>query len=279
MEGPKEFLLPKTAEEDTSQARKMQRDFFDATTKDNANRLRMIHEKFLREYPDQLEGVEALFGFKDVLNSDRKLREGEVLAEERGKIFEELTQYQFLVSHFIKENTENREFLELFWEALKEISKPDNLREYNIYRHGILTQVATFKIFEKLGDHPVMSHPKEDAFKSIDMWVGEDAIQIKGDAKATKLEVVEVKDGGVVAVPGVLVDSNNKSRYFTNEMFSKILKFKIKFEEYKKMLGKESMKAYFVVIPFSMIDPVTGEPSDELVDEVKEKISQFEVVE
>jgi hypothetical protein len=275
MEGPREFLLPKTTEKDVSPARKLQRDMFRACEKNNSNLLTILREKFEREYPDQLEGVEALFGFVDCLNNTNKLDRGEVPKEQVMEIFEDLTQYQFLVSHFIGQNSDDREFLKLFWDALHTISSPGSVKEFNIYRHGILTQVATFKIFEKLGENPTMAHPKEDAFKKIDMWVGENAVQIKGDARATKLEMVEVGEGGVVAVPGVIVDKNNQSRYFTNEMFSKIQKFKIKFEEYKKSLGKEHMKAYFLVIPFSMIDPITGEPSDELVQEVRERIEQF----
>ncbi|MEI6843318.1 MAG: hypothetical protein WCK48_02335 [bacterium] len=275
MEGQKEFLLPETVEKDESLARKLQKDLFRACEKSNFNLVRILREKFEREYPDQLEGVEALFGFVDCLRDTDKLDRGEVKHKDRSKVYEELTQYQFLVSHFIKENSEDKEFLTLFWNALHKISAPGYIREFNIYKHGILTQVATFKIFEKIGENPTMSHPKEDAFKSIDMWVGEDAVQIKGDARATKLELVEVKKEGVVGVPGIIIDKNNQSRYFSSEMFGKIQRFKVKFEEYKKYLGKEHIKAYFLVIPFSMIDPVTGEPSAELVAEAKSKIDQM----
>ena len=76
-------------------------------------------------------------------------------------------------------------------------------------------------------------------------------------------------------MPGVIVDKNNQSRYFSPEMFNKIQRFKVKFDEYKKSISKEDMKAYFIVVPYSMIDRVTGEPSDELVNEVKDKIEQL----
>ena len=198
-----------------------------------------------------------------------------VVRERRLGVFEELTQYHFLLSHFIKENTNDREFLQLFWDALYKIASPGYTKEFNIYRAGVLTNVATFKIFESMGDNPKMSNPKDDAFNSIDMWAGEDVVQIKGDSRATNVEVVEVKNGELISVPGIIVDKNNQSKYYSPEMFNKIQRFKVKFDEYKRTIGKPDMKAYFVVIPYSMVDRVTGEPTDALVSEVKNKIEQL----
>ena len=73
----------------------------------------------------------------------------------------------------------------------------------------------------------------------------------------------------------LLQDLKDKISREKEEMFNKIQRFKVKFDEYKKSVGKEDMKAYFVVIPYSMIDRITGEPTVELVQEVKGKIEQL----
>lgn len=275
IESPKEFLMPKTFEEDQSDRRKLQREMFAVCDENNPEKIKAVKQKFETEYPDQLEGVNALFGFVDCLNNMYKLESQRIPHQERLKIIEELTQYHFLLSHFIKENTNDREFLQLFWDALYKIASPGFTTEFNIYRAGVLTNVATYKIFERLGDHPKMSNPKDDAFNSIDMWVGEDVVQIKGDSRADKVEVIEVKNGELVSVPGVIVDKNNQSKYYSPEMLNKIQRFKVKFDEYKKAIGKPEMKAYFLVIPYHLVDKVTGEPSDALIAEVKSKIDQL----
>ncbi len=231
MEGSKEFLLPKTFEKDNSPARKLQREMFSACDENDSEKVDALRKKFETEYPDQLEGVNALFGFVDCLNNMYALENRRMPHEKRLATIEELTQYHFLLSHFIKENTADREFLQLFWDALYKIASPGYTKEFNIYRAGVLTNVATFKIFESLGDSPKMSNPKDDAFNSIDMWAGDDVVQIKGDSSATKVEVVEVKNGELISVPGVIVDKNNQSKYYSPEMFNKIQRFKVKFDE------------------------------------------------
>lgn len=272
MEGPKEFLVPKKEEHQIS-ARKMQEELFLACDRSNFREIKILRQKFENEYPDQLEGVEALFGFVDCLRDTNRLDRGEVSHNEKPKVFQGLTEYNFLVSHFIEQNSDNKDFLILFWDALRRISSPGYIREYNIYKHGILTQVAMLKIFEKLGAHPTMSHPKQDAFNSIDMWTDDQtAFQIKGTTKTEKVELVEVKEGGVVGVPGILINRNNCTKYLTSDLYDQAQKFKVKFDNYKKSQNLTNAKAYFVVIPFSMIDPVTGDPTSDLVDEVKSKI-------
>lgn len=226
-----------------------------------------IRTTYEEKYSTQLEGVESLFELAPFLLLSKKINNKEISnKDERKKAYEELTEYQFLLTHFISLNSHDKDFLNIFWDTARGIAeKTGCLKEFNITRRGIITQVATYKIFEELGENPKLSHPKEDAFQSIDLWTDENhAVQVKSSYE-NDVKIVETDE---ITFPGVQIEEDSKIRQFSSNHFQEAQKFKAKVKDYEKTSNKK-LDGYFIVIPYSKVDFITGEPSKELVEFVK----------
>jgi hypothetical protein len=156
--------------------------------------------------------------------------------------------------------------------VLEELAARAHLsRECNVVRRGVVTQVATFRIFKELGFTPVLSHPEEDAFQSIDLWSdAEHPVQVKSTSEE-KPDVVATDE---ISFPGVEIKRGNALEHFTSKLFHDAQKFKMRVEAYRKASKKENLKGYFVVVPYAKVDFITGEPDRELVESVRRKLKQ-----
>jgi len=105
--------------------------------------------------------------------------------------------------------------------------------------------------------------PKEDAFEAIDLYADDEtAIQVKGVGK-TEATVVETD---AIAYPAIAFENKLLNARLENDL----KRFKIKISEHNKRT-QENLKGYLITIPYDQIDPVTGEPSENLIGTIKSK--------
>ncbi len=251
---------------------KMMRSLLLEIGRGDAAAIAKLKQKYLKTFPDELESVEVLFGIRDFLLQQKRVAAFQGLSiderdklprEERMKMFQDLTEYQFLFTHYILANSKDAEFMRVFWRAGEAVAARAGMtREFGLLRRGQISQVAVYKILEKLGKKPGLSHPRDDAFQAIDVWAGDDsAIQIKGWNE----DEPAVVEAGEMVFPAASVERAGRKTYFQSaEMFKKDDLFRAKVDRYARMTGKE-IKSYFFVVPYSKIDFVTGEPKAELV--------------
>lgn len=270
-----EVLQRKYDPQKSKEAHALQWDLLQAINQSDQEKIEDLKKKYQEEYPDQMEAIEVIFGIRDFLNkaievdTERKTSKNRV---EKSK-FRNLTEYQFLFTHFLVQNNKDRGFLNVFWDVATTIAEKMNAeRELNILRRGQISQVAVFRIIQELGQNPKLSHPDEDAFEAIDLWEsGDKAIQIKGWDE----EVPAVFNTDEVVFPAMQVDTTkNKGKlYGSVEYFkSKNSIFRAKIKEYGDRLGKE-FDGYMLAVPYSKIDFVNGEPAPELIEFFREKLN------
>jgi hypothetical protein len=238
-----------------------------------SEKLEGLKEEYRAKYPDQLEGVELILSIRHFLelvrlagDPNHRFRN----SKERVEAFQDLTETNFLLAHFVMSNGGDKEFLNLFWSSAEKIAASAGLaREMNLIRKGAMTQVATMRIFEKLGMHPTMSHPADDAFNKIDMWSDpEHAVQIK----STGADTPEVVPTDEIAFPGVEVKRDGEFAHYNSRLFFEKQKFRAKVAEYGKYTNNPNLKGYFIVIPNSKVDFTTGEPDKGLVEVIGRKV-------
>ncbi len=132
-----------------------------------------------------------------------------------------------------------------------------------------MSQVAVYKILESIGEKPSLSHPDEDAFHAIDLWVQPGmTIQTKMGKHVETPALLETEH---LAFPAVKARNKKESRYYNSKYFHESERFRAKIRNYGKMKG-EKIKGFMLIIPFSKIDRATGEPSSELTEFFRNKI-------
>lgn len=258
--------------EEEREARESQNEFFDAVEAGDEKKIGELKQRYSEKYPDQLEGVEILFGLGDFLEKQKKISEetgrGRRIDPEK---FRDLTESQFLLTHYIVQNQKDKEFLRKFWSVAEEIGKRTGTSEQlNRTRLGLLGQAAVYKILESLGENPRLSHPREDAFSAIDLWAGSEksAVQVKLGKEVTEPAVLK---SDMVAFPAIQAKTEEKSRYYSSKYFQDSARFAMKIKKYGEMLGK-NIEGYTLVVPRHKIDFITGEPAPELVEFFREKL-------
>lgn len=268
-----EMLMKKYAPpEDIADACAIQEELFDAYKKNDGQKIEEMQRMYEERYPDQLEGLCALFGIGSFLDLDKRLDAHEEVGKERREIIGEITRYQYLLTHFIAANGNDKEFLRKFWEAAEQIAKgKDFLGAFNKRRRGILSQVAVLKVMEKIGAKPKLSHPREDAEHAIDVWIdAKKAVQVKG-IQEYKQQNPEIMETEMVSFPGVEIERGEEIQHFNSALFQEFQQFQLSLDKYRLLAGK-NIKGYMMVVPYSEFDAITGEPSEKIVAFAKEKI-------
>jgi len=264
-------------DEATEATRKIQVELISAIEAGDANQINKLKEIYQAEFPDQLEGVELLFGLPDFLAIDRKLKGAEKISpEKRRGMFRELTEFQFLITHYLITNGGEKDFLKLFWEVSDKVAdKMNSLKTWQSIRRGVLGQVSSYRIIDAIGQKPVLSHPDEDAFNSVDLWsANETALQIKSSQYVTEPALMESDQ---MSSTSIKTSTEKDDLYFTDKYFHDNQSFNMSI----KKLGEKThrnIKGYFLVIPVSKIDFVTGEPDKGLIEFFKNKINQAEKI-
>lgn len=269
----RKYIVP----EDLVRRRSLQVELFAAVRANDYAQLQKLRSAYETEYPDQLEGVDVLLEFPSYLELQEKVNllksahHSRDEREARKDALQSLTGYHFLISHFVEQNSDDKEFLREFWGILEEMGVAcGNLRQAQITRRGVLSQVAAMKIFDRLGQHPKLSHPSEDAFDAIDMWTdGDVAVQIKtGHQNEDELLV----DTDEVTFPGVqTTDSADNTRIINTDLMRDISRFQTKSVAYGKRVGK-NISGCFAVIPKQSYDHVTGTPTEDIVQRFATKL-------
>ena len=217
--------------------------------------------------PEQTERMEVFASFPAFLETKRKLKMEEIEDEdELLAAYRDVTEYQFLITHYVASQAENIAGLKDAWNRLRDISKTKGEEgNFNIFRRGVVTQVATYRIFAKLGFKPRFSHPDQDAFKKIDLWSdATHAVQVKGSAH----EEFGIFETDKVGPAPVEISRDGKTRTLFD---SDLRSFKTKLRSFGT-----GVKGYFIVIPSDKIDFTTGEPSPELIHLIEQKIGPQE---
>lgn len=247
----------------------------DAVQRDDEPAIAQLKERYFTEFPDQLEGVEALFGMQDFLERSAELgrRRSRPNYTAEAKSYQDITEYQFFFTHYLLNAGDNKAFLQRFWTAAEGIAdRIGHREELNKLRRGLLSQVAAFRVLEALGREPHLSHPSEDAFRAVDLWAGDDtAIQVKGEAR--RLDQPAVVEADDVAFPAVETRSVDDRTYFNANLQKTNARFRMKLRQYGAQTGKR-YRGYVLVIPNQKIDFVTGEPAPELVAKFRELLGR-----
>lgn len=274
-----EVLRRKYVSSEVVEANLLQEELFYALEEQDQEKIAELKKVYEEKYPEQLEGVVALFELTPFLETSKELekRSGKT-HEERMEMFENETRYLFLLTHFIASNSHNKEFLNVFWRTARGVArragektakKEKNLKRLRGLRRGVLSQVATLKTLEALGAKPKLSNPKEDAFYAIDLWTDEkSAVQIKSGGK--ELLITETDK---VGFPGVEIEKGDEIHHFDSRYFSRELrKFRAKLSRYQSII-KKKIKGYLIFVPYTQFDPVTGQPNKELIDSMRKKLT------
>ena len=269
----KEVLMHKHApSEHTRASQDAQTKLLEVIATGDEEEIRKKRRKYENEYPDQLEGITILFGLKDFFETQRTLQEGVYSGRDKkefAKEKEELTQFHFLISHFVELNSNNKPFMKNFWHTLEHLSHRIDFRhEFDALKASTLTQVAVYKIFQELECNPRWAIPKEDAFHGIDLWADKDPVQVKG-TKRNKPSVYEVD---AVSFPGVEAKIQRVAGHYNSSTFLESQILHGKWEEYAKVIGR-SLKGYVIQVPYSEIDGDTGDPSSDLVETVRSALA------
>lgn len=275
-----ETLRRKYDQGQISEERELQEKLLKAYTNRDEKAVEILKQEYFQEYPDQLEGVEALFGFSKTLALRKQLAEGHFRFKEKRKVFQNLTEYNFLLTDFIRQNKIDRIFLKKFWEVCETIANTHGqMKDFLYLKRGIVNQVAAFAILEEIGVKPRLSHPSEDAFNAIDLWTDTGvAVQVKTDREAEEPVLIETD---TLAFPGIEFsapsssETNEKTIFHINSSaLYEARRFQAKLSEYESIRHKK-IKGYLIVIPSRHVDPITGKPSRELVEKIREQLGML----
>ncbi len=215
---------------------------------------------------------------------DENYKKMDNLKAETKALVRELAAYQSLLIHFVKNNPDKKEFLNDFWKIVESIGNAVNGRELNLdcaeagrLRAGILSQVAITHALEIAGHNPRIVHPDEDAFKKIDLRIGEgekDVVQVKGTPQ--EMQVLEIDE---IVLPGCRVKTKEgKFLQITNHLAKHHSEFREKILEYKERLKKEKdqkdidIKGYMIAVPHREMDQDTGFPTEKFINFVKKEV-------
>lgn len=219
------------------------------------------------KFSDELEAIELVFGLKNFLELSERLDNLSPFdrSVDRRQAVLELTQYQFTLTHLIESQSSNRAYLEALWSTLDKVaSQLGYVNRLNDIHRGIVSQVAAFKVLDKLGYEPKLSLPSEDAWHSIDLWMTDDQpVQIKSTAE--DVPRVVSTDAEVVSFPTVEVNMGAHIGQFDTKTASQVRRFKAEVSKYAAEI-KLPLKGYLIHIPNHDVDQITGEPSSQVVE-------------
>ncbi len=80
-----------------------------------------------------------------------------------------------------------------------------------------------------------------------------------------------IGDTEKLGFPGVEIKRNNEIHHFDYHLTGEFLKFKAKLSRYQSII-KKKIRGYFIVVPHTEFDFVTGQPSKEFINFVGKKL-------
>lgn len=244
--------------------------------------IQSLKEKYQQEFPEELEGLEVMFGLRQHLRKQWDMNNRQIPdRQERRQQFRDFTEFQFLLTHYILFNGGGKDFMKRFWAMGQAIAdRTGTVAEFNALRRGAVSQVAVHRIMTALGYQPKLAHPEEDAFQAIDLWTDEEtAIQIKGWDE----RVPAVIKSDHLAMPAIATDtmSGRKKRHLYNslEYFKrKDHLFRARIKEYGALTNR-SLTGWMLAVPSAKIDFVTGQPDPKLIEFFRNELAEAETLE
>lgn len=231
----------------------------------------------LVELPGYFSAQRALDQLRDEEHSRRNFTYEERRAMEKKKkdLLIRLTQNQFLLTDTVVKYAKDRSYLEGFWKSTELFANFKHAEGVMARtRESVLAQASIYQLFEKLDKHPSLSHPSEDAFSAIDLWIAEgeekQAVQVKGAPKKEEFSVIPATER--ISFPGVAVHGKEgKQHHYNAYAQDEHDKFCAKLDQYNKTTH-QAIEGYLIVIPRDRRDSVTGEPDATLVEEARARL-------
>ncbi len=228
-----------------------------------------FRKKFEEDFPENLEIIELIFELGPSLFIQKNLEEHTHKFEFSRSTFRDLTEYQFLLTHFIQNSDEDT--LKKFWKIANIIAvRYGTGCQLDHWKRGALGQVGVIKILEELGFSPHLSHPDQDAFEKTDLWIENIRVQIKGNKDVSEPALV-LSDETIF--PGVKVGELESEFYYNSHFAHEAALFKATIEKINP-----KAKGVMLIIPLKMINSITGEPTKELVDFFRGKLTALGII-
>ncbi|KKU52847.1 MAG: hypothetical protein A3H69_02145 [Candidatus Sungbacteria bacterium RIFCSPLOWO2_02_FULL_47_9] len=229
--------------------------------------------------PESLEEIEVIFQMPEFFSNQLDAAEKKFSsAKAKGDFIKKLTEYQYLISHFIEKNKEGKEYLDELWKLFERIANIEGVSasQCEALKSGILGQVATGHLFQFFKDvHTEQATPHEDAFYKIDLWIddynsqsGRSAVQTTTSQAAEKFDILT--DFEEISFPALKI----KDSYFSNNLLNKINRFRMSAQRYAEEYG-EPISSYLIILPRNEIDSLTGVPSEKLSGQFTKRMSEI----
>ncbi|MFA5987794.1 MAG: hypothetical protein WC797_04060, partial [Candidatus Paceibacterota bacterium] len=245
---------------------------------DARSRINEVKKKCIERFPDQIKEIELLFGIVDMASNMDLIvetqgssgqearrqpgyRPDQQVLQQRKEAFEELAEYNYMLTDTALRLSDNPEAISNFWKELEDLTKiiPGderiNLNRLWSIKSGVLSQVAIFKGLEKQGLAPKLSVPKEDAFNSVDIWLDKQtALQIKTSRSINYPQIFNLDD---------LFSEQSVIGQGLEKQLRAIERSKAGIERLRK-ISRKNINGYIVLLPTKEFDPTTGTPSETL---------------
>lgn len=229
--------------------------------------IQLLIERLAQEFPDQLEIIQAIADLPRYLDVCTQLDIHAEKGKQRQKLIREKAEFHFLLTHLVC-SIQDRKILAHVWNAMDRIAQAQKkTREYVYGRAGILSQVATYKIFQQLGLHPELSHPSEDQYNAVDLWQESSPVQVKS-GKDDKPLLVKVDRLGPTHIA---IQGEEGQQRIGNWVLQDIEHFTAGLQAYEKSTGQH-VTGYLLELPKSSYDKVTGQPSEDIVQFVRKQL-------
>lgn len=231
----------------------------------------------LAELPGYFSAQRALDHLRDEEHSRRQFTHEERRAMEKKKkdLLIRLTQHQFLLTDVVVKYAHDRSYLDGFWKSTELLANFKHAEGSMVRtKESVLAQASIYQLFAQLGKHPSLSHPSEDAFNAIDLWIAEgeekQAVQVKGAPKKEEFTVIPTTEQ--ISFPGVALHTKEgKQQHYNAYTQDEHDKFCAKLDRYNKVTH-QSIEGYLIVIPRDRRDAVTGAPDVALVEEARTRL-------
>lgn len=243
---------------------------FDAAT------LNELKKRLSSEHPDALEEIEVAVGMIQNIflqkQIDKKRENGKLQYDP--EVSKKFAEFNFLASHYFGTGSFDHTYAEAFWHTAKNAAELMHAgSSYATMKSGIIGQVGVYKTLKALGQNPQLSTPKDDVYYQIDMWSERDekaqALQVKTSSQVEKGIILNRSD--MLDFPAVVQTLGEKERYFMSQHQRSVSGFSASLDKYRQLTHKK-IKAWYVVMPKNAIDPLTGDPSPEIIEEFRKRM-------
>jgi hypothetical protein len=241
-----------------------------------------LRERFIKENPEEAITIETLFGLKDLVEADMELnalrqKKEKIEPEKLKQLLRDLTEWQFTTTYFLIHAGRDRKFASTFWSECSDLYKLFSGQKIQRYRKGIIGQVGVYRLMERLGLKPKLSHPDEDAFEQADLWISYPksseaiSVQTKYTVRAQKPVLMSTDE---ISYPSILRYEEKKDIYISQKDMHEMLHLKEKCQSKAKRSGK-NVVALYLACPDGSFDGLTGEPKPEFLAKIEPEIKKY----